>query len=62
MKKWHCAFLATETLQDLNENDMATIQGPEQIHIWRRSYDVQPPPLAVTDSRTGKSRSYYHVI
>jgi len=25
--------------------------GEQQVQIWRRSYDVQPPPLEITDKR-----------
>jgi 2,3-bisphosphoglycerate-dependent phosphoglycerate mutase len=39
------------SLQGLNKSDTAAKYGPEQVHIWRRSYDVPPPPLAVTDNR-----------
>ncbi len=38
-------------LQGLNKKDTADKYGEEQVHIWRRSYDVQPPALTVTDSR-----------
>lgn len=30
-------------LQGLNKDDMRKKYGEEQVHIWRRSYDVQPP-------------------
>jgi len=30
-------------LQGLNETEMAKKYGEEQIEIWRRSYDIQPP-------------------
>jgi 2,3-bisphosphoglycerate-dependent phosphoglycerate mutase len=30
---------------------MAAKFGDEQVHIWRRSYDVPPPKLEKTDSR-----------
>jgi 2,3-bisphosphoglycerate-dependent phosphoglycerate mutase len=32
-------------LQGLNKTDMAAKFGEEQILVWRRSYDVPPPPL-----------------
>ena len=59
----HCSWRLNErhygALQGLNKNDMATKYGPEQIHIWRRSYDVQPPPLAVTDNRHPSFDKHY---
>lgn len=30
-------------LQGLNKDDMRAKYGPEQVQIWRRSYDVAPP-------------------
>lgn len=30
-------------LTGLNKDDMRAKYGEEQVHIWRRSYDVQPP-------------------
>jgi 2,3-bisphosphoglycerate-dependent phosphoglycerate mutase len=30
-------------LQGLNKAEMAEKYGPEQVHIWRRSFDVKPP-------------------
>ena len=38
-------------LQGLNKSEMAAQHGPEQIKIWRRSYDVPPPPLEAGDER-----------
>ena len=30
-------------LQGLNKDDTREKYGDEQVHIWRRSYDIQPP-------------------
>jgi bisphosphoglycerate-dependent phosphoglycerate mutase len=30
-------------LQGLNKDDARKEFGEEQVHIWRRSYDVKPP-------------------
>ena len=38
-------------LQGLNKSEMATKYGDDQVLIWRRSYDVPPPPLAENDPR-----------
>jgi 2,3-bisphosphoglycerate-dependent phosphoglycerate mutase len=38
-------------LQGLNKSEMAAKYGEEQVHIWRRSYDICPPALEKTDSR-----------
>lgn len=39
------------TLQGLNKAETAEKYGNEQVHIWRRSYNVPPPPLKATDER-----------
>jgi 2,3-bisphosphoglycerate-dependent phosphoglycerate mutase len=38
-------------LQGLNKAETAAKHGEEQIKIWRRSYDVPPPPLTKDDPR-----------
>ncbi len=46
-------------LQGLNKAQTAAKYGEEQVHIWRRSYDVRPPELTPTDSRfPGKDPRY----
>jgi 2,3-bisphosphoglycerate-dependent phosphoglycerate mutase len=39
-------------LAGLNKAETAAKYGDEQVHIWRRSYDVRPPLLDPTDPRT----------
>ena len=38
-------------LQGLNKAETAEKHGAEQVQIWRRSYDVQPPALTKDDPR-----------
>lgn len=38
-------------LQGLNKAETAARHGDEQVHIWRRSYDIPPPPIADDDER-----------
>jgi 2,3-bisphosphoglycerate-dependent phosphoglycerate mutase len=38
-------------LQGLNKKETAELHGDDQVHIWRRSYDIPPPPLDVSDAR-----------
>ena len=38
-------------LQGLNKDEMRKKFGDEQVHIWRRSYDVRPPELYKDDER-----------
>ncbi|KAA0270396.1 MAG: 2,3-diphosphoglycerate-dependent phosphoglycerate mutase [Chloroflexi bacterium] len=39
------------SLQGLNKAEMAEKFGEAQVKIWRRSYDVPPPALELTDER-----------
>ena len=50
-KDWHLNERHYGALQGLNKADTALKYGDEQVHIWRRSYDVMPPALAVDDKR-----------
>jgi 2,3-bisphosphoglycerate-dependent phosphoglycerate mutase len=46
-------------LQGLNKAQMSAEVGEEQVHTWRRSYDVRPPALDKTDARyPGKDPKY----
>jgi 2,3-bisphosphoglycerate-dependent phosphoglycerate mutase len=38
-------------LQELNKAETAAKHGDAQVKIWRRSYDIPPPPLAPDDPR-----------
>jgi 2,3-bisphosphoglycerate-dependent phosphoglycerate mutase len=38
-------------LTGLNKAEVAAKYGDEQVHIWRRSYDVPPPPLDPRDNK-----------
>ncbi|MDD5432754.1 MAG: 2,3-diphosphoglycerate-dependent phosphoglycerate mutase [Candidatus Omnitrophica bacterium] len=39
------------SLQGLNKSEMAAKYGEDQVLIWRRSYDIQPPALEAKDPR-----------
>jgi len=38
-------------LQGVNKAETAARYGEEQVHIWRRSYDIPPPELDADDER-----------
>ena len=38
-------------LQGLDKAETAAQHGEDMVHLWRRSYDVAPPPLAPDDPR-----------
>jgi len=49
-------------LQGLNKAETAEKFGAEQVHLWRRSYDVPPPALEIDDSRHPRfDRRYAHL-
>lgn len=54
IKTWRLNEKHYGTLQGLNKTEMAEKYGDEQVHLWRRSYDTPPPPLAEDDSRNAK--------
>jgi len=39
------------TLQGLNKAETAKKYGEEQVLLWRRAYDIQPPAIEITDPR-----------
>ena len=44
-------FRSYGALQGLNKAETAAKHGEAQVKIWRRSYDIPPPPLAADDPR-----------
>ncbi len=46
-------------LQGLNKDETKKKYGEEQVHIWRRSYDVRPPALTREDERYPGNDSKY---
>jgi 2,3-bisphosphoglycerate-dependent phosphoglycerate mutase len=46
-------------LTGLNKAETAAKYGDEQVHIWRRSYDVRPPLLELGDERHPKNDGRY---
>ena len=51
VKDWHLNERHYGALQGLNKAYTAHKVGAEQVHIWRRSYDVAPPALTRDDPR-----------
>lgn len=50
-KDWRLNERHYGALQGLNKAETAARHGEEQVKIWRRSYDVPPPPMEVSDPR-----------
>ena len=49
-------------LQGLNKRETAEKYGDEQVHIWRRSYDVAPAPLGEEDPRNPRFDPRYRDV
>ncbi len=50
-KSWRLNERHYGALQGLNKAETAAKHGEDQVFIWRRSYDIPPPPLNHDDSR-----------
>ena len=50
-KSWRLNERHYGALQGLNKTEVAKKFGDEQVHIWRRSYNVMPPALEKSDTR-----------
>ncbi len=58
-KSWKLNERHYGTLQGLNKSETTDKYGSEQVHLWRRSYSVPPPPLDINDDRyAGKCLQY----
>lgn len=51
VRSWRLNERHYGALQGLNKSEIAQKHSAEQVHIWRRSYDVPPPPLNPDDQR-----------
>ena len=50
-KSWRLNERHYGALQGLNKAETAARHGEAQVKIWRRSYDIPPPPLTADDPR-----------
>ena len=58
-KSWRLNERHYGALQGLNKAETAARHGEAQVKIWRRSYDIPPPPLEADDPRhPGNDRRY----
>ncbi len=51
VRSWRLNERHYGALQGLNKAETAERHGEDQVHIWRRSYDVRPPALTPDDPR-----------
>ena len=59
VKSWKLNERHYGALQGLNKAETAEKYGEDQVKIWRRSYNVLPPPLEETDERNPKNQPAY---
>lgn len=58
-KSWRLNERHYGALQGLDKAETAAKFGENQVKIWRRSYDVPPPPLTADDPRSPKGDPRY---
>lgn len=59
VKDWHLNERHYGALQGLDKSETAQRFGNEQVHLWRRSYDVRPPALSPDDPRSPANQEMY---
>ena len=61
-REWRLNERHYGSLQGLNKAETAKKYGDEQVLVWRRSYDIPPPPMSKDDEGyAGKDRRYAHL-
>lgn len=61
-KHWELNERHYGALQGLNKSETAAKHGDDQVFIWRRSYDLPPPPIDENDPRHPKQDPRYSSI
>jgi len=61
-KSWRLNERHYGALQGLNKSETASKFGEDQVLIWRRSYDVPPPPLEKGDPRSPGGEPCYRSL
>lgn len=60
IRNWRLNERHYGALQGLNKSETAKKHSPEQVLIWRRSYDTPPPALERTDERHPANQAKYN--
>lgn len=61
-KAWQLNERHYGALQGLNKAETAEKYGEDQVKVWRRSYDVPPPPLEESDPRNPANQEVYKKV
>ena len=59
IKDYHLNERHYGALQGLNKAETSAKYGEEQVHLWRRSFDIAPPALEEDDERNPAKQSAY---
>ncbi len=62
IKSWRLNERHYGSLQGLNKAETAAQHGDAQVKVWRRSYDVPPPSLEVSDPRHPANSPMYNTL
>ena len=61
-KAWELNERHYGALTGLNKDEMIKKHGGKQVHIWRRSFDVPPPPMEKTNlNHPSKNKAYINI-
>ena len=61
-KAWELNERHYGALTGLNKDEMMKKHGERQVHIWRRSFDVAPPPMEKTNpTHPSKNKAYINI-
>ena len=61
-KSWRLNEKSYGAIQGLNKADTAAKYGDDQVKLWRRSFDVQPPKLEMDDPRSPRRDPRYNEL
>ena len=61
-KSWRLNEKSYGAIQGLNKTETAEKYGADQVKLWRRSFDVQPPALAMDDERSPRRDPRYNEL
>lgn len=61
-KSWRLNEKSYGAIQGLNKADTAAKYGDEQVLLWRRSFDVQPPALDMHEDRSPRMDPRYNEL
>ncbi|CAH8515187.1 unnamed protein product [Schistosoma turkestanicum] len=62
IKTWRLNERMYGALQGLNKSETAEKHGEAQVKIWRRAYDIAPPPIDESDKRFPGNEAKYALL